>query len=149
MDMTWIIVIAAMTVAASTVLAARQCLLVVRVVGLSMLPTLRHQERVLALRRPYGRPVRSGDLVVYRLPATAFGDSAAGVVETALPLVVKRAVALAEDAAPGGGRVPSGYVFVVGDHPESNDSRHYGPIPLSRVIGRVIARLGQPAEPAA
>ena len=59
MDMTWIIVIAAMTVAASTVLAARQCLLVVRVVGLSMLPTLRHQERVLALRRPYGRPVRT------------------------------------------------------------------------------------------
>jgi type IV secretory pathway protease TraF len=114
-----------------------------------MLPTLRHQERVLALRRPYGRPVRTGDLVVYRLPATAFGDSAAGVLDTALPLVVKRAVALADDPAPTGGMVPPGHVFVVGDHPESVDSRHYGPVPLSRVTGRVIARLGQPGEPAA
>jgi signal peptidase I len=148
-DVAWILVVAAMTVVAGSVLVARRCLLVVRVVGASMLPTLRHYERVLALRRPYGRPVRHGDLVVYRLPARAFGHSVADVVETALPLVVKRAVALGGDPAPGGGTVPPRYVFVVGDNPESNDSRHYGPVPLTCVVGRVVARLGQPAESAA
>jgi type IV secretory pathway protease TraF len=147
--MTWLLVFAAMAVAVASVLVARWCLLVVRVVGLSMLPALRHQERVLALRSPYGRPVRHGDLVVYHLPARAFGHSAADVADTALPLVVKRAVALGGDPAPGGGTVPPRHIFVVGDNPESNDSRHYGPVPLTCVVGRVVARLGQLAESAA
>jgi signal peptidase I len=146
-----LLVVAAVTIAAGAVVAARRCLLVVRVVGASMLPTLRPGERVLALRRRYGRRLRRGDLVVSRMPAKAVAGSAnfaPDVLEAALPLVVKRAIALAGDPAPGGGTVPAGCVFVVGDHPESTDSRHYGPIPLSRVVGRVVARLGQPAESA-
>jgi signal peptidase I len=147
----WVIGVAVVAAAAGLVVAARRALLVVRVVGLSMAPTLRPGERVLALRSPYGRRPRRGDLVVYRLPVAAIAGSAdfpPDVVEAIVPLVVKRAVALGGDAAPGGGTVPVGCVFVVGDHPESNDSRHYGPVPLTRVVGRVVARLGQPAEPA-
>ena len=116
-----------------------------------MLPTLRLGERVLALRRRYGRRLRLGDLVVYRMPATAVAGIEGfppDVLQAALPLVVKRAVALGGDRTPGGDTVPAGCVFVVGDHSESTNSRHYGPIPLSRVVGRVVARLGKPAEPA-
>jgi signal peptidase I len=146
-----LLAVAAMTIAAGTVIAARRCLLVIRVVGASMLPTLRPGERILALRRRYGRRLRRGDIVVHQLPATAVdgsADFAPGVLLAALPLVVKRAVAVGGDPAPGGGTVPAGYVFVVGDHSESTDSRHYGPIPLTSVVGRVVARLGQPAESA-
>jgi signal peptidase I len=148
-ELAWILVVAA--IAAGTVVAARRCLLVVRVVGVSMLPALRPGERVLSVRRPYGRPVRRGDLVVHRLPALAAAVAGLppGVPPSALPLLVKRVVALAGEAIPGGGVVPPGCVFVVGDHPESTDSRHYGPIPLTGVVGRVVALLGHraPAPP--
>jgi signal peptidase I len=147
----WVVVAIAVATAAAIVVGARRCLLVVRVVGASMLPTLRPGERVLAVRRGCGRRLRRGDLVVFQVPAAAVAGSEGfppDVLAAVLPLVVKRAVALAGDPALGSGTVPPGYVFVVGDHSESNDSRHYGPVPLSRVVGRVVARLGQPGEPA-
>jgi signal peptidase I len=124
---------------------ARTGLLVVRVVGHSMVPTLRAGERVLALRSRYGRPLRRGDVVVCRLPARSFGAPPG----TMLPLLVKRAVALPGDPMPGGGRVPADHVFIVGDHSHSNDSRQFGPIPTGDVVGRVIARLtaGQSPDP--
>lgn len=124
---------------------ARTGLLAVRVVGNSMVPTMRAGDRVLALRTRFGRELRRGDVVVCRMPDPSVGTPPS---RTAV-LLVKRAVALAGDPMPGGGRVPADHVFIVGDHPDSNDSRWFGPIPAGDVVGRVIARLtaGQSPDP--
>ena len=42
-------------------------------------------------------------------------------------------------------RVPAGDVFVLGDNrPDSVDSRTFGPIPVSRITGRVLMRIWPP-----
>ncbi len=95
------------------VAGSARALLRVEVEGSSMLPTLAPGDHVLAWRR--GR-IRPGDLVVAvdpRAPAR---------------LVVKRAVVVG----------PAGLVLR-GDNPAaSTDSRRYGPVPASRVVGRVL-----------
>jgi signal peptidase I len=123
-------------------LGARTVLLAVHVIGHSMAPTLLAGQRVLVLRSGYGRRPRCGDVVVCRLPGAVGGARS----DSASPLLIKRAIAVAGDPMPGGGPVPAGHLFVVGDHPDSRDSRHFGPIPVDAVVGRVIGRLaaGQP-----
>ncbi|GIV21405.1 MAG: S26 family signal peptidase [Armatimonadota bacterium] len=54
-------------------------------------------------------------------------------------LLVKRVVALPYETAPDGTRVPANHIYVVGDNLEvSEDSRTFGPIPLSSIIGKVL-----------
>jgi len=44
--------------------------------------------------------------------------------------------------------VPRGYIVVLGDNPEiSEDSRFFGPVPISSVIGAVVDAPGPPASP--
>ena len=38
----------------------------------------------------------------------------------------------------------AGELFVVGTHPESTDSRHFGPIPQSWLIGKVLWHIPKP-----
>jgi signal peptidase I len=69
-------------------------------------------------------PLKHGDVVVF----TRNGQ-----------LLVKRVVALPYETAPDGTRVPANHIYVVGDNLEvSEDSRAFGPIPLSSVIGKVL-----------
>ncbi len=43
--------------------------------------------------------------------------------------------------------LPAGSVFVVGDAPErSRDSRKFGPVPLERLVGRVVACYDPPGR---
>lgn len=83
-----------------------------RVSGPSMLPTLQPGETVLVDPRA---PARAGDVVLARHPHQDL-------------LVLKRVSRLTLDG-----------VELLGDNPAlSTDSRHYGPLPLERLRGRVV-----------
>ena len=75
-------------------------------------------------------PLSVGDVVVVKHPARKSS-------------VCKRVLGLPGDTILHRGLfvVPDGHVWLEGDHPmNSSDSRHYGPVPLALVVGRVVAR---------
>jgi signal peptidase I len=128
----------------------------VRIDGPSMLPTLRSSDRVLITRG--AKDVQRGDVVVL------IADESGMKTE-----LVKRVIGLAGDSVeirndvafvngvrePGLGqvveggqyatsapplRVSPGQIYVMGDNrPLSEDSRYIGTVPLSGVMGRVVA----------
>lgn len=111
-------------------------LVAVRVTGASMLPTLADGSR-LWVRRVRPDRVRAGDVVLLRAWV-------AGTAQWRGGWVVKRVAAVAGEPVPSvlvhrrteDGRVPSGFVAVLGDNPaESRDSRHYGFVPIAAVVG--------------
>jgi inner membrane protease subunit 1 len=109
------------------VLAAR-CLHRVAVDGNSMEPTLLDGDRLLVLSRSWGPPARLavGDIVAVPDPRLT------GRV------LVKRVASI--DRA-------ERTVVVLGDAPDaSTDSRHFGPVPVASVLGRVIHRYGPPGR---
>ncbi|MGW1867179.1 S26 family signal peptidase [Streptomyces mauvecolor] len=121
------------------VLRARVTL--VRVTGSSMVPAFADGDRLLVRRT---RRVRRGDAVVFRNPLP-FGDG-----DEALPWLVKRVSALPGDpvppevravvGAPDGSLVPSGSLVVRGDAARTQDSRHFGYVPRSALLGVVVTR---------
>lgn len=114
--------------------AARSRLLVVRVRGTSMEPTLHPDDRALAVRVRPARQPRRGEVVVCRRPELLGGGR----------LLVKRVAAVAGDPLPDGrpgDRVPTGRVYVLGDNKMSTDSRHFGTLPQRDVVARVLVRL--------
>lgn len=125
----------------------------------SMLPTLQQGDMVLVYQRAYRRhPPQFGDIVVFPYPRGT---------EEEKDLVVKRVVGLPGDViriTPKGlwrnGAplaewyveepnmappyqtfvVPEGHVFLMGDNRNwSEDSRDYGSVPISQLLGRVVA----------
>jgi signal peptidase I len=130
----------------------------VRVKGHSMDPTY-HNGQWLLVRRPnWPSPsLKVGDVVVFRLE----GD-----------ILVKRVAALGGQHAPSQRgvllvhpsykrpkewkafivesppeTVPAGQIYVLGDNPPvSDDSRSFGPVPVSALLGRVL-RWREPGRP--
>jgi nickel-type superoxide dismutase maturation protease len=87
-----------------------------RVFDTSMQPTLRPGDRILALT---WAPPRADAVIVFRDP------------ERGATFTVKRVQAL----------TARGEVIVRGDNPNvSRDSRHFGPVPRSLVVGRALYR---------
>ncbi|MBO2437505.1 S26 family signal peptidase [Actinomadura nitritigenes] len=123
---------------------ARTRLVVVTVDGASMLPTLRDGDRVLARRRPLHR-VRRGDVVVLEPPPDGpYLPGPAG--PDGRTWNVKRVAAVPGDPVPPGiagegGTVPDGALAVLGDNPDSVDSRQRGLYPGDRLLGVVVRRL--------
>jgi len=123
---------------ASALLLLRRVLLVVSVDGASMMPTYQPGDRLLTVRTRAGVPIRSGDVVVCRRP-----DRRPGA-----PYLVKRVLATAGQPIPDQpaadshdlALVPPGSIWVQGDSP-GYDSRAFGPLPLSEIIGQVLAPL--------
>ncbi len=94
-----------------------------RVEGESLLPRYREGDYVLVASTPFpsGR-IRPGDVVAFRHPDHG----------TLIKFV--------ESVTPGG-------YHVIGSHPHSIDSRHFGPVGREELIGKVLWHLGQPAAP--
>jgi nickel-type superoxide dismutase maturation protease len=91
----------------------------IEVTGDSMRPTLTPGDRLLVWR--WGR-LRPGDLVALRDPRTGRP-------------IVKRVAERGENRA----------LTVVGDNADhSTDSRHFGPVSHSRVMGRIVYRYAPP-----
>ena len=130
------------------------------VLGESMSPSF-HNGQVFLMSRVGGRTTLhhgavvvlslDGELYLKRIEAsggqTIWGlDSAdvGGVPDIIVsPVDVEEMRRLSQER-PGVGRVvdvtiPAGYVFVVGDsEPRSYDSRHFGPVPVEAIKGRVV-----------
>jgi signal peptidase I len=116
---------------------------IIRVSGDSMLPALRHGDRVLVRRTSFPR-LRRGQIVVFAPPKWlpfATEDP---------PWLIKRIEALPGDAVPSGvpvgeardGRVPSGHFVAFGDNAvRSYDSRRTGFFPAEALLGVLVRRM--------
>jgi signal peptidase I len=135
-------------------LVLRRCLVVVQVAGSSMYPGLVPGDRVL-VRRGRGR-LRVGAVVIIRSPYDA------GVWRGLFPAarleggrwIIKRVSALVGDPVPdqvreaagGTEAVPPGAMVVLSDNPGGTDSRRWGFLPVTDVLGRVVLKLPPPRE---
>lgn len=135
--------------AAGAVLLIRRSTVVVSVTGHSMVPTLADGDRVVVRRIRRGLPA-VGDVVVVGEP----GPCRPGRKDPPphARWLVKRVAAVPGDpgpaflpdwARPADGIVPPDRLVLLGDNASlSRDSRQFGPVPVDRLLGVVLRRLG-------
>jgi signal peptidase I len=127
----------------------------------SMVPTLKVHDRVLVNKLSYKmHPIHRGDIVVFTKPPAETSD---------IKDLIKRVIGLPGDTVSGQNghvyidgrqlnepylpagtvtdnfapvKIPTGDVWVMGDNrPDSKDSRAFGPIRESSVVGRAFLRI--------
>jgi signal peptidase I len=122
----------------------------VRVQGHSMDPTYHTGQWLLVRRMDWpAPPLRVGDVVVFRMDKELLIKRIAALGGQEIPnresmVVVRRSrqrpgawddKVITEDPR----RVPQGELYVLGDNPPvSDDSRSFGPVPVSALVGRVL-----------
>ena len=134
----------------------------------SMVPTLKVGDRVLVNKLSYDlHDVHRGDIVVFKAPPEARSDGIDDLVKRVVGLPGDTVEAredgrvyvndrrLDESYLPDGTtttnlpvtKVPAGHVFMMGDNRSaSRDSRYFGPIKESDIIGRVFVRIWPPGS---
>ena len=96
---------------------------IIKVTGHSLEPLFREGDFVLALKIPFLlRRLRPGDVIVFHHPL--YGT------------LIKQV----ETILAGGEEI-----WVIGVHPDSTDSRQFGPIPAKDVIGKVVWHIRRPS----
>lgn len=146
--------------------ALRATLLITTIWGSSMAPTLCHGDRVLVLRRFHRRAVRTDCIVIVHQPGAPTNT---GIKHVGSMPFIKRVIGLAGDmlALPDTTlilsealtaesqatlplrtwHIPPGHVFVRGDNPSTDvDSRRWGPVPMSNIVGVVLLLLSRRSE---
>jgi signal peptidase I len=122
----------------------------VRVQGRSMDPTFYDGQWLLVRRMNWpAPPLRVGDVVVFRMDDDLLVKRIAALGGQEIP--VRKTVRRVrpshrrpgewEEAvvAEAPGRVPKGQLYVLGDNPPiSDDSRSFGSVPVSALVGRVM-----------
>lgn len=94
---------------------------VLKVTGESLSPFFLHGDYVLVVKIAYVlRRLKAGDVVVFRHPV--YG------------VMIKRLERLSTDGEE---------LYVLGSHPDSNDSRRFGPVSHRWVIGKVVWRIAR------
>jgi signal peptidase I len=137
--------VSAVTVVGLALAWARRRWLIVTVDGVSMSPTLTPGDRLLARRAPPA-VIRTGDIVVAERPAGSMWTT--DPQATVRRWMIKRAVAVPGDPVPrtripalahdGHGAVPRGMYVLLGDNlADSFDSRIFGYVPATRILGVV------------
>lgn len=134
----------------------------------SMVPTLKVGDRVLVNKLSYDlHDVHRGDIIVFKAPPEARRDGIDDLVKRVIGLPGDTVEAredgrvyvndrlLDEPYLPKGTRtnnlpatkVPAGHYFMMGDNRSaSSDSRVWGPIDKSAIIGRVFVRIWPPGS---
>jgi len=119
----------------------RRSLIIVEISGSSMEPTYPGGTRLLAVR---GSRAQRGQVVVLEHQGPGSGHRPPG----ASAYVVKRIAAVPGDPVPASVRqvvrvdvVPAEQCVVLGDHPDSVDSRLWGFVARSDVVARVVRVL--------
>ena len=109
--------------------------------GPSMLPTFKENDRLLVSKAYWlVGAIRDKDIVVIQDPG---GDG----------YIIKRVFRIGGETVPlgklpdfrhlaeGAYVIPQNQVYVLGDNlPQSEDSRRFGPVDMSRIVGKVIVR---------
>jgi signal peptidase I len=139
----WPLTVGAAVVLLAGILMLRHVFIVVHVVGMSMCPSLQPGDRVIVRRGARGR-LRAGDVVVLRAPFDV-GPSRRGgghwMIKRVSSLAGDPVPATVRDAAMGAVVVPGGTVVVLSDNPGGTDSRRWGFIALTDVLGPVILKV--------
>jgi len=109
------------------------------VTGNSMLPTLHDRERLLVCKALWLiGPPRERDIVVVKTggPEEFIVKRVIGVAGAIIPAML---TPLGWNVAQGDYRVPEGTIYIVGDNLDaSEDSRVFGPVLVSDVVGKVV-----------
>lgn len=110
--------------------------------GDSMLPTFKDRQRVLASKAYWlVGPLRNRDVVVVHDKDASTGYIIKRIYKMAGEVVDWENVPESWTLANGEYKVPEGKVFILGDNREvSEDSRKFGAVPLSDVIGKVVQK---------
>ena len=130
----------------------------VRVKGHSMDPTFHNGQWLLIRRNSWpSPPLRVGDVVVFRMDndvlvkrIAALGGQPAPEIQTVLlvrPSHTRPGDWEAAEVPVAPQPVPKGQLYVLGDNaPVSDDSRSFGTVPISALLGRVL-RWNEPGRP--
>lgn len=94
---------------------------ILRISGHSLSPAYEEGDFVLVARPPWGVTVKPRDVVVFR--HAAYGT------------LIKRVEQVSADGQE---------IFVVGTHPDSTDSREFGPVRPGSIFGKVIWHWRKP-----
>lgn len=132
----------------------------VQVLGYSMMPTFRGGEYVLVWRMAYlSRLPERGDIVVFRDPngPQEYIKRVIGLPGEEVLIqngqvfidgrLLEEPYIIEPPRYSGYWQVPMGHIFVLGDNRNySTDSHVFGPIPLSRVIGKAVLVYWPPSD---
>jgi signal peptidase I len=148
MELWWWFGAGAVVAVAAAIGLARWLYAVVTVYGSSLEPEHCHGDRLLA-RRCGVRRIRRGQLVVFAEPGLGRRHPARWTGAGRNVWVIKRVAATAGDTVPDALRpavgdvsiVPRQAIVVLGNSPDSRDSRHWGFIKASQILGVAARRI--------